>query len=473
MKNKLVLTLLALTLILMVPGAFAFDVNVNPIVDRIPSQGIASYNITIDNPTNREISVSWSLSPSQAPNWITSPNGITIPADSSRSFTLNAIPKSVVLPSQYNLLFNFKTSSQNQEVVIPVRIVSIDSVFGFQPHISLILEHDRSADPREPYRVNVVVRNQNPRNLEGLEIKVESPLFSTEFILDVAPSGEAARELQFQIDPLQQPGSYTLYARAFYPQTNTILNDQTSNFEVISYSDIMPSFTSESFWFKTTETITLVNNGNVARDKEVALRAPVYQRLFLSSSLDYEVVRLDGKSNVMWDPMLEPAETLNIVVVRNYRPLVLLILLSVLAFAGYYLFRSPIVIEKQAFVMKQLEEGVSEIKVRLYIKNRAKKQVYNINISDMLPRITEHVPTTQLGSLKPTKITKTSSKGTILNWHFESLDVLEERIVTYKMKSTLRIVGDLTLPKSKVKYENSEGKEGFVTSGNAKFFTKQ
>ncbi|MFT4261529.1 MAG: hypothetical protein ACMXX9_03800 [Candidatus Woesearchaeota archaeon] len=473
MKKALILTLLVLALPFLMPQVQAIEVEVQPIVDRIPPQGIASYNITITNPESRDISVSWSLSPAQATNWIISPNSVSVPALDSRSFTLTAIPKSVVIPSQYNLLFDFRYLGISQEIRIPARVVSVDSVFGFQPHISLVLEHDRQADPRQPYRVSVTVINQNPRNLENLQIRLESPLFSREFDLNVSPSGQITREVQFEIDPLQEPGTYQLYARAFYPVTNTVLNDKSSNFEVISYSDIMPRFESKTSWFKTTQTITIINNGNVARTKEVALKAPFYQRLFLSSSQEYEIVSIDGSANVQWAPFLQPAEQIDIIVTKNYRPLVIVILLLLVGTVLYFVLRSPLVVQKHAFVIKQLEEGVSDIKIRLYVKNRSKKVIYNINISDMIPRITEFVPSNQLGSLKPTKVTNTSKKGTILNWNFESLDALEERIVTYKIRSTLRIVGDLSLPKARVKFENSEGKESFVDSSTAKFFSKQ
>jgi len=200
---------------------------------------------------------------------------------------------------------------------------------------------------------------------------------------------------------------------------------------------------------------------------------PFYKRLFLSTSHDFEVVKIDGKSNIQWAPLIQPAEEVNIVIVKNYRFLVVLALLAALGTMLYYLFRSSLVVEKHVFVLRQVEEGVSDLKIRLYIRNRSRKPVYNISVSDILSRITEFVATEGVGTLKPSKVTTTTKKGTILNWHFDTLDSLEERIVTYKVKSTLSIVGDLTLPKARVKFENSEGKESFVDSSSAKFFTKQ
>ncbi len=470
-KSILILTILSLTMLL--PVVSAIDIEVNPLIDRIPPMGIATYNFTFYNPNPESVSVTWSLGPNQAANWITSPSATTIPPESTKEVTFTVIPKSVVLPSQYNLLLQFRYQGLSQDVQVPIRVVSVDSVFGFQPHVTMSIEHRRELDPREPYTVRVVIRNQNPRNLEGLVVTVDGELFREEFVVDVGPSAEVSRDLQFTINPLQAPGQHRLSARVSYPLIDALLYDLTSNFEVITYSDITPVFESETSWFKTTETITLQNRGNVQRSKEVALRAPWYQRIFLSSDVDYELVQINGKANMAWNPSLAPDETMQITVIRNYRPLAFLLFLALLVVLSYFVFRSPLIVQKHAFVVKQVEEGVNDIKIRLYIRNRSNKSLYNINVSDMLPRITEFVESKSVGSIKPTKITKTSKKGTILNWHFDVLEGLEERIITYKIRSTLRIVGDITLPNSRVKFENSEGKESFANSSSAKFYIKQ
>ena len=465
--------LVFLAIALTLPSAFALTVEVEPIVDRIPPQGIASFNLTFDNPSATTKTVSLSLSPSQASGWITSPSSVTVPGESTRTVTLTAVARSQVATNQYNLLFSLSSTNFQKDLAIPVRVVSVDSVFGFQPHLTLSINAPREVDPRETLLITLNMRNQNPRNLQGVQVSVESELFSRNFTLDIDPNGELSRELQFTLDPSQTAGNYRLRARAYYPITDTLLSDQEASFEIISFSQITPTYTTERSWFKVTDTIFIENVGNIERSKEIALRSPLYQRLFLSSSLDYENTRVDGKRNIMWTPSLEPLENKTIVVTKNYRPLVMLIILLILAVVAYFKIRSPLLIEKHAFVSSQDSDGVSDIKIRLYIKNRSAKTLHNVNIHDVLPRITEFVPSASLGTIKPSKVTKTSKKGTLLNWNFDSLESYEERIVTYKIKSSLQIVGDLSLPLATAKFENVEGNQRKTTSSNPKFVSKQ
>jgi ribosomal protein S10 len=75
--------------------------------------------------------------------------------------------------------------------------------------------------------------------------------------------------------------------------------------------------------------------------------------------------------------------------------------------------------------------------------------------------------------MKPSRMTKTTAKGTILHWDLDKLDAFEERIITYRLKSKLRVVGDMSLPRAKVKFTYGAGKkERFVVSPVPLFFSK-
>jgi len=62
-------------------------------------------------------------------------------------------------------------------------------------------------------------------------------------------------------------------------------------------------------------------------------------------------------------------------------------------------------------------------------------------------------------------IIKDSRKGLIARWDMVQLDSFEERFITYKMKSRLKIVGGISLPAAKIKFETRQGIER-VTSSN-------
>jgi len=93
------------------------------------------------------------------------------------------------------------------------------------------------------------------------------------------------------------------------------------------------------------------------------------------------------------------------------------------------------------------------------MKNRSRKPVHNMLVTDGLPRITEFVESHHLGSLRPSRVARTMKKGTLLYWELDVLEPYEERIITYRMKSRLKIVGDMTLPRARVKFEQANGSE--------------
>ena len=56
---------------------------------------------------------------------------------------------------------------------------------------------------------------------------------------------------------------------------------------------------------------------------------------------------------------------------------------------------------------------------------------------------------------------------------FETIDAYEERIVSYTIKAKLKIIGNLSLPAVKVKFENVKGVTRTTQSGKVVIGTKQ
>ena len=150
--------------------------------------------------------------------------------------------------------------------------------------------------------------------------------------------------------------------------------------------------------------------------------------------------------------------------------IVLIVIVVVLAL--YFLLRSPIVLFKDAYVIGKAEEGVSDLKVKVLVKNRTRRIIKNVRIIDKIPSIAEVVEKEHLGTIKPSKIIKHGKKGTIIKWDIEGFEPYEERILSYKIKSTLRIVGGISLPSVKARFEDN-GKERTTTSNPVSLHDKK
>ena len=72
-----------------------------------------------------------------------------------------------------------------------------------------------------------------------------------------------------------------------------------------------------------------------------------------------------------------------------------------------------------------------------------------------MPRIASIVKDYDIGTVRPVNVLHDDKKGALIKWKFESLDAGEERVITYKMRSSLTILGGLQLPVAVAKCKSS------------------
>ena len=61
-------------------------------------------------------------------------------------------------------------------------------------------------------------------------------------------------------------------------------------------------------------------------------------------------------------------------------------------------------------------------------------------------------------------MTSTDKSHNLLSWNMDVLDPYEERLIVYKLKSSLNIVGNISLPPSKVRFHTATGERSFVSN---------
>ena len=111
---------------------------------------------------------------------------------------------------------------------------------------------------------------------------------------------------------------------------------------------------------------------------------------------------------------------------------------------------------KEASNIKKSEGGISELTVIFHIKNRSKNKINEIEISDHIPALVAVGHDISIGSLQPTKMLKHESKGTtIAKWEIDALDASEERVLSYRIKSKLPILGSFSLPAANAVFKSN------------------
>jgi len=334
---------------------------------------------------------------------------------------------------------------------------------SYYPSVALDVTTDSRVDPRQPLSLTIKLHNRNPLNMSDTRILLTSGLFKDkEISTTLGGLEDKTLGVLMGLDPLQQNGTYNINVKLSYKNISIAETDR--QVEIESYSEVIVDQTMTKGLFSSQQKITLVNHGNYQATKIEKIPTNFFEKIFTTTSANYVPITENGVSYLSWTIPLEPEQTVEITVTTNYIILVIIIIVIILAIISYYVFRSPVLLFKNAKILSSSEDGVSEIKVKLHIKNRSARTIRNIKIIDKYPKIVQIDDETTLGMLKPTKMLSADKTHSLLMWNLEVLDPYEERLLTYKLKSSLNIVGNLSLPVAKTKFSTGAGERTYYSN---------
>jgi hypothetical protein len=389
------------------------------------------------------------------------PKAETVPIDpyASKVFRILVTPKEVVGVGPYGVPIKIESLVTKSifETSLPINIKDTNATPGLYPPnpvISVIIP--TKIDPRDSMRVDVQLKNRNPRDLKDVTVTIESPLFAKTYTTTLGGMEEKGNELIFDLSHLEIPGKYKLTAKVIFEGKSYA--EEVKNFEILRYYAVDNTTRVQKELFKTTTTYDFVNNGNAKEEIEKRVGTTFFRNFFITEDPAATKMREGGKAELVWTFSLQPTETMSIVTVENYRIPVFVIAVIIVLIIIYFLVRSPIVCNKDVH-LTPTKEGVSDIKVKILVKNRTSLRLSNIRVIDRIPGIAELVHSEKVGTLNPTKVIRDSKRGIIVRFDLHQLDPFEERIITYNIKSKLKIIGGLSLDPAKVKFETSKGIE--------------
>lgn len=452
-------------------GSQPFSVSAKAINNSITIDGQAEFELTITNPGNYEdkfrISASdieWSVQSDPLYYYF---SGVDIPAFSSQKVKLYFKPTAAFPPGTRIVNIDVSSVGGGRSRALPVYInirSNYQLIQEYLAAVSRIVEIPPQIDPRNEFEVKVNLINRNPRNITLLRVvlsSVSTGLIRKEIVTNLEPLESKTVSAKMQLDPLTPPAKDTLKVVLFVgnqPLEPTIFE----KFEVISYSVIKPvKSEKKGSFFRWVNETTYVNDGNVKSTAVVESRTSFLKSLFTKSTPKSYSISKGGASYEAWELSLGPQEEITIIAVESYRSIFYLLLIALVFLGLYRFFQSPVRLIKEASAISYKEGGISELKVILRIKNRSSEPYVRLTLMDRVPMIAE-VEHDSMGTLKPATIFNSAGKGSVVKWELESLDKNEERILAYKIRSRLSILGTFVLPKGSLR---------FFTEKNVKFVT--
>lgn len=352
-------------------------------------------------------------------------------------------------PGAYNIPINFKRvgSSEAQRVVLYIELLSpYPADANYLPGVRGVATVDRQIDPRESVIIKLSLENQNRRDLRKVDIKVRSKVINKDYTTSLGPFEKKTLTFTAEIDPKTPAQSDALQVSIIVPDADRAYQFDLFPlpYEIISYGGVVPTVDTEPYFLKSVDNVLLVNDGN--RLLNYSYRVPSsLKTLFLSSIPSSE--KVDGER--VWSLTLHPGEQAQLVLVYNYRPILWVLLVIAVLVVFYYGFRSPVSIRKKAHV--DLGEEISEVKIVLELTNRSRKQISDVTVIDLAPHLTDVVREFH-DALEPSKIVPNQEHGTLIKWDIASMDSKEQRILVYKIRTKLSVLGGMSLPVAAVNF---------------------
>lgn len=374
-----------------------------------------------------------------------------------------------VTPGQHAILINIKskTTGEITKVTLLVNVKSREAS-SYLPSVGLRIEMPASVKPGEEFPVTLTLSNKNPLRLEDLQINIDSDYFSSTKTLTLEPttkteSSSAVVEDTFSVDYSVPPQDGRVIFRLVYKNETVALYQKTL---VIERFD--PAFSAESSiekgFLKKVETVTISNVGNLEKTDDYKRALPLFKSLVTSTDPDASVLKENNERYLRWQLSLAPGESTMVKITTNYRLILLLFIIAILGVAIYFALRSPLNIAKRAEVIKTEEGGISMLKVMLVIKNISGKPIHDVKLYDRIPSLADYYKEEQVGTLSPVSVNKSEQKGTLLKYEINTLEPFEERIIMYKIRTQLNILGGLTLPSVQGRFKSDRGRNRITKS---------
>ncbi len=431
--------------------AVSFDAKVTPINDKIVVDEIAEFELTIQN--NLDSDEEFTIKKAGYPYWdmytkpLQSPITLNVPGLSSASIKIFVDPLYITSVDTYTLDVGvvMERTGIEQKVPITIGIKSIEPLIGgYIPTVlATVNVIPEEIDPRENFVIKIILNNQNILDYPNLTVKIDSDLIKDELQYPLGPKEERSIEITKKLDDMSPPQEGKIVL-SIYRGDRLIVNPILKELRIKEYSvqEVIPK---EQSFLKIRKGVKVVSN-NPYHKEIIKIETTPFKNLFLTTSPRAQTLKEDNKQYLVWEVELGEDKEASVYTTENYRPLVIIFVLVVVAIIIYFMFRSPIIVKKNIANVGTSEGGISEAKVVVRVKNRSRKPIINIEVIDNLPHIVHVEKEISIGSMQPHTFLQHPKKGLVIKWIIETLEPGDERVLSYKMKSRLPILGELTLP---------------------------
>ena len=447
--------------------AEGFDVRYHSIDNIITWNQQANFSITIDN--NNDFSDSYRLYyPDILWDFAAVPrenNPLLVSANTSRTMIVSLRPLYVEQLGQYVVPLNVKSTQTGElktiKVTVEVRSAE-DLVSYYLPNVKVYVDMPISIDPTKDLTIKLKIKNRNLLNISNLRVYMKSKIIEEEAGITLGPLHSETEEKTViftpRIEPATPPMTDDLFINLFKGERD--IGNIERRYSIIEYSEIVldeSKSADKKGFLSSKKDYVYYNRGNVEKKDVIKIETNFWRSLFTSAKPKAHGLKENGKRYIAWDVSLKPYEEYRVRLSLNYQPFFYLVIIAIACVIIYYVFRSPLVLKKTVTGIGTKDGGISHLKVVLSIKNRGKNIIEDISVIDRVPDIADVLQKEEVGAVMPSKVLHHDRKGTIIRWDLGELDAFEEKILNYRVRSRLSVLGEFGLPAAAARFKTKEG----------------
>lgn len=386
-----------------------------------------------------------------------SQNNVLIPPLSSSNVNVSfAIPSCV---SSSLLQFTISATSVSNTAIGSLQNVNLQ-MSGFNTCIDSVSSDKIELNPGDSVTFSANIRNLVPysvadNSLSFIISKDGKTIFQNTTSLFLPSTSSRAYSFTYQFDKYAAPGVYNANA-ILKAGDGTVVDSKYSSLKLDAKNNLVKSETQTSYLLISQTTVVFKNDGNVPSDSTTySKQLSVLTSLFFNPSTPVSQKSSSGWNVVYsWQvPSMTPSQTFTINYGISYINVWTITMVAVIILVLIYLnFYSVSILKAYSFGGRG--PLAKEISVSLEIKNRGYKEVKDLVVKDKVPNVSRLDE--RFETLKP--ITKKLIDGMELTWRIPSMKPHEVRIITYRIKPVVEILGTLNLPEAKVVFEGTKNR---------------
>jgi len=422
----------------------------------LTSGGTRQVVATITNNQQKVDTFTLSIFP---PSWLgttttLSTDRVTLAPGASQDVTITFGASDCV--QEFSNLFSVTARSLSDNTLQNSATLKLTTVRMYQVCISSAKFDMDSVRPGDTLTLTVSI--ENPASSESLPVSLTVNVKNSagnvlqtfsDSIDTIQGTSTVDKSYHYTFGNFSQPGNYVFDIELF-DSTGKTINSQQKMIQLKSVNQTSQTKDISYGMLLQTVTITVKNDGNLpVNNIFVHETIPNFMKLFFypKDTPASESTNADTTTYSWLIPTILPGEqktiTYQIAVWNAVLVIIGIVVLVLVIFRTVFTVRIVKSYKKFATVA-----GAKEIQIQLEIRNRSRHVHKDVIVRDLIPSTA--VVIDRFDTMRPS-IRKLPG-GTELVWKFETLRPHEERVITYRIKPSMEIVGEILLPTSSVRY---------------------